>query len=84
VPARARRSRNRNPSRLPSNSICGEDGGHRDKQRLCWLLAATGWWDLSEVAAVIETWTGARQAYLRKPIKLGRVLAWKLADAERH
>jgi hypothetical protein len=50
---------------------------------LCWLLAATGWWDLSEVIAVIETWIGARQTYRRKPIKLGRVLAWELADAER-
>ena len=49
-----------------------------DRQGLCWLIAGSRLVDLSENAAVIETWTGARQTWRRKPSEPGRVLAWEL------
>ena len=50
-----------------------------DKQGLCLLIGGNRLVDLSDAVAVIETWTGARQTYRRKPIEPGRVLAWELA-----
>jgi hypothetical protein len=39
---------------------------------------------LTEITATIETRTGARQTYRRKPNEPHRVLAWELGDAARH
>ena len=50
-----------------------------DKQGFCWLIAGNRVVGLSHEATIIETWTGARQTYRRKPIEPGRVLAWELA-----
>ena len=50
-----------------------------DQAGLCWLIAGNRLMDLSQGAAIIETWTGARQAYRRKHGELGRVPAWELA-----
>ena len=50
-----------------------------DQAGLCWLIAGNRLVDLSESAATIETWSGARQRYRRKPSEPGRVLAWELA-----
>jgi hypothetical protein len=49
-----------------------------DRQGLCWLIAGGRLVDFSENAAIIETWTGARQTWRRKPSEPGRVLAWEL------
>jgi hypothetical protein len=49
-----------------------------DRQGLCWLIAGSRLVDLSETAAIIERWTGARQTWRRKPNEPGRVLAWEL------
>jgi hypothetical protein len=49
-----------------------------DRQGLCWLIAGNRVTDLSESEAVIETWTGARQTWHRKPSKPDRVLPWNL------
>jgi hypothetical protein len=49
-----------------------------DRQGLCWLIAGNRLIDLSENGAIIETWTGARQTWNRKPSELGRVLPWDL------
>jgi hypothetical protein len=46
-----------------------------DRQGLCWLIAGNRLVDLSENAAIIETWTGARQTWWRKSSDIGRVLA---------
>jgi hypothetical protein len=53
-----------------------------DQQGLCWLIAGNRLVDLSAKTGVIETWTGARETWLRKPSEPGRVLAWELADGE--
>jgi hypothetical protein len=49
-----------------------------DRQGLCWLIAGSRLVDLSENTAIIETWTGARQTWRRKPSEPGRVLASEL------
>jgi hypothetical protein len=49
-----------------------------DQQGLCWLIAGNRIVDLSEEVAIIETWTGARQTWRRRPSGSGRVLAWQL------
>jgi hypothetical protein len=49
-----------------------------DQQGLCWLIAGYRLVDLSENAAIIETWTGARQTWRRRPNAAGRILAWEL------
>jgi hypothetical protein len=46
---------------------------------LLWLLNGDKLADLSENAATIETRTGARQTWRRKPVEPGRVLAWEIA-----
>jgi hypothetical protein len=47
-----------------------------DRAGLLWLLAGNRLLALSENAAAIETKTGARQTYRRKPSEPGRVLPW--------
>jgi hypothetical protein len=49
-----------------------------DRQGLCWLIAGNRLIELSESGAIIETWTGARQTWRRKPSEPGRVPAWEL------
>jgi len=51
-----------------------------DQAGLCWLIAGNRLVDLSESAATIETWSGVRQRYRRKPSEPGRVLAWELSQ----
>jgi len=51
-----------------------------DQQGLCWLIAGNRLVDLSKNAAIIETWTGARQTWRRKQSNIGRVLAWELVS----
>ena len=51
-----------------------------DKCGLLWLLNGRKLVALSENTATIETRTGARQTYRRKPNEPGRVLAWELAS----
>ena len=53
-----------------------------DQQGLCWLVTGNRVVNLFENAAVIQTWTGQRQTWRRKPSEPGRVLAWELADSE--
>ena len=53
-----------------------------DQQGLGWLIAGNRLADLFENTAIIQTWTGARQTWRRKPSEAGRVLAWELADGE--
>jgi hypothetical protein len=53
-----------------------------DQQGLCWLVTGNRVVNLFENAAVIQTWTGQRQTWRRKPSEPGRVLAWELADGE--
>jgi hypothetical protein len=53
-----------------------------DRQGLCWLVTGNRIVNLFENAAVIQTWTGQRQTWRRKPSAPGRVLAWELADGE--
>jgi hypothetical protein len=53
-----------------------------DQQGLCWLVTGNRVVSLFENAAVIQTWTGQRQTWRRKPSEPGRVLAWELADGE--
>jgi hypothetical protein len=53
-----------------------------DQAGLLWLLNGNCLVALSETTAVVETPTGARQTYRRKPSGPGRVLAWELADDE--
>jgi hypothetical protein len=50
-----------------------------DQAGLLWLLNGDKLIALSENTAMIETRTGARQTYRRKPSEPGRVLAWELA-----
>ena len=50
----------------------------------CSLGLLNGAWVVMRADAVaIETTTGARQTWRRKPTETGQVLAWELADAER-
>jgi hypothetical protein len=49
-----------------------------DRQGLCWLIAGNRIVDLYRSGAVIETWTGARQTWRRKPSEPDRVLLWEL------
>ena len=49
-----------------------------DAAGLLWLLNGDRLVALSANAAAIETRTGARQTYRRKPSEPGRVLAWEL------
>jgi hypothetical protein len=51
-----------------------------DQAGLLWLLHGDRLIALSDSAAVIETRTGARQTWRRKPTDPGRVLAWELAQ----
>jgi hypothetical protein len=50
-----------------------------DRAGLLWLLNGDRLLVLTESAATIETRTGARQTYRRKPNEPGRVLAWEIA-----
>ncbi|MGE3284357.1 MAG: hypothetical protein AB7H90_23775 [Alphaproteobacteria bacterium] len=61
---------------------CGRDRPllRRDKAGLLWLWNGDWLVALTANAAVIETFTGARQTYRRKPSEPGRVLAWKLVS----
>ena len=45
---------------------------------LLWLLNGDRLIALAETTATIETRTGARQTWHRKPTAPGRVLAWEL------
>ena len=49
-----------------------------DRQGLCWLIAGNRLIDLSESNAIIETRTGGRQTWHRKPSEPDRVLPWEL------
>jgi hypothetical protein len=49
---------------------------------LLWLLNGDRLVALSENTAAVETRTGARQTFRRKPNEPGRVLVWELADGE--
>jgi hypothetical protein len=49
-----------------------------DLAGLLWLLNGNRLVALSENTATIESRTGTRQTYRRKPSELGRVLAWEL------
>jgi hypothetical protein len=51
-----------------------------DQAGLLWLLNGNRLVALSENTATIETRTGARQTWRRKPSEPGRVLAWELAQ----
>ena len=49
-----------------------------DRAGLLWLLDSGRLVTLTENTATIETRTGARQTYRRRPAEAGRVLAWEL------
>jgi hypothetical protein len=49
-----------------------------DQAGLLWLLSGDRLFALSENTATVETGTGARQTYRRKPHEPGRVLPWEL------
>jgi hypothetical protein len=49
-----------------------------DQAGLLWLLNGDRLVALSENTATIETCTGARQTFGRKPTEPGRVLVWEL------
>jgi hypothetical protein len=51
-----------------------------DRAGLLWLLNGDRLIALTENTATIETRTGARQTFRRKPNEPGRVLAWQLAE----
>ena len=54
---------------------------HVDRLGLLWLLNGGTIIELHRDRAVIETRTGARQNYRRRPLDIGRiVLAWELAS----
>ena len=53
-----------------------------DRLGLGWLISGNRLVDLCENTAIIQTWTGTRQTWRRKPSEPGRVLAWELADGE--
>jgi hypothetical protein len=49
-----------------------------DRAGLLWLLNGDRLFALSENTATIETRSGARQTWRRKPAEPGRVLAWEI------
>lgn len=49
---------------------------HLDKTGLLWLLHGNRLVAITEKTATIETNTGARHTYRRKPVEPGRVLVW--------
>jgi hypothetical protein len=51
-----------------------------DEQGLCWLINGGRLLGLSSDTAVIETCSGARHTYRRKPGRSSRTLAWELND----
>ncbi len=53
-----------------------------DQAGLLWLLNGNKLVMLAENAATIETRTGARQTWRRKPDEPGRALAWELAGGD--
>jgi hypothetical protein len=53
-----------------------------DRAGLLWLLNGNRLIALSENTATVETKSGARQTYRRKPHELGRVLAWELLSRQ--
>jgi hypothetical protein len=53
-----------------------------DRAGLLWLLNGNRLMALAENTAIIETQTGARQTYHRKPNEPGRVLAWELTKGD--
>jgi hypothetical protein len=53
--------------------------GRIDRAGLLWLLNGDQLLALTENTATIETRTGARQTYRRKPDEPGRVLPWEIA-----
>jgi hypothetical protein len=55
-----------------------------DRQGLLWLLDGNQVVDLHRDKAIIETTTGARQTYRRRPVEVGSVvLAWELSAVSR-
>jgi hypothetical protein len=50
-----------------------------DQAGLLWLLNGDKLVELTATTAMIETETGQRQRWRRKPIARGRVLAWEIA-----
>jgi hypothetical protein len=50
-----------------------------DRAGLLWLLHGDKLVELTATKATIETPTGRRQTYRRKPAEPGRVLAWEIA-----
>ena len=55
--------------------------GRIDHQGLLWLLDGNKIVELHRDKAIIQTKTGARQTYRRRPVEVGRiVLAWELAS----
>jgi hypothetical protein len=59
---------------------CDRPFARLDKQGLCWLIKAGRLVGLSTDAAVIETCSGARHTYRRRPTEVGRALAWDLTN----
>jgi hypothetical protein len=53
-----------------------------DQAGLLWSLNNNRLVALSENTAAVETRTGARQTWRRKPDELGRVLPWELVDGD--
>jgi hypothetical protein len=49
-----------------------------DQAGLLWLLDGHNLVELREEVAIVETRSGVRQAYRRKPSEPGQVLAWEL------
>lgn len=49
-----------------------------DRQGLCWLIAGRQLVEFSGETATIETPSGARQIYRRRPNEPGRILVWEL------
>jgi hypothetical protein len=50
-----------------------------DRAGLLWLLNGCKLVEITEATATIETRTGKRQTWRRKPVDPGRVLAWEIA-----
>jgi hypothetical protein len=53
-----------------------------DRAGLLWLLNGNRLIALSQNTATVETGTGTRQTWHRKPNQLSRVLPWELADGD--
>ena len=54
--------------------------GRTDQAGLLWLLNGARLMALTENTATIETQTGTRQTFRRKPGDPSRVLAWELVE----